>query len=142
MADSLENLIIYFNNWHTQELLEGSWVISSQLNHKLVKDAKLLSSFWIQPWFYPDATCSCPSFQSHSTSDKPQLLLEDLLVGHSRNIMQSQALCIFLSGERSNYYIAPGILLLKFSESFAKIRDAAFKFESLRPKSHLIAPPR
>ena len=26
---------------------------------------------------------------------------------------------------------------LKYSESIAKIRDAAFKFVSLRPKSHL-----
>ena len=32
-----------------------------------------------------------------------------------------------------------GLLCLKYSESFAKIRDAAFKFVSLRPKSHLIA---
>ena len=35
-----------------------------------------------------------------------------------------------------------GLLCLKYSESFAKIRDAAFKFVSLRPKSHLIAPYR
>ena len=31
---------------------------------------------------------------------------------------------------------------MKHSEPFAKIRDAAFKFVSLRPRSHLIAPYR
>ena len=33
-----------------------------------------------------------------------------------------------------------GLPCLKYSEPFAKIRDAAFKLVSLRPKSHLIAP--
>ena len=104
-------------------------------------DAILSSSFWIQPWFYPDATCSCPSSQSHSTSDKPvyiQLLLEDLLVGHGSIIMQFKALCIFHSGEGTTYYFAAGILLLKYLDSFAKIRDVAFKFVSLLPKSLLV----
>ena len=35
-----------------------------------------------------------------------------------------------------------GLPRLKYSEPFAKIRDAVFKFVSLRPKSHLIAPYR
>ena len=85
-----------------QELIEGSWVFSSQLNHELIMDGKLSSSYWIQPWSYPDAMCSCSSSQSHSTFDKPvyiQLLLEDLLAGHSSDIMQFPALCIFHSGE-------------------------------------------
>ena len=32
-----------------------------------------------------------------------------------------------------------GIAMSEISEPFAKIRDAVFKFVSLRPKSHLIA---
>ena len=32
-----------------------------------------------------------------------------------------------------------GLPCLKYLESIARIRDAAFKFVSLRPKSHLIA---
>ena len=35
-----------------------------------------------------------------------------------------------------------GLPCPKYSESFAKIRDAALKFVSLRPKSHQIAPYR
>ena len=35
-----------------------------------------------------------------------------------------------------------GLPCLKYFESIARIRDAAFKFVSLRPKSHLIAPYR
>ena len=40
------------------------------------------------------------------------------------------------------YWPDMGLPCLKCSEPFAKIRDAVFKFVSLRPKSHLIAPYR
>ena len=73
------------------------------------------SSLWMQPWPYPDATCLCSSSPSYPTYDKPvyiQVLLEDLLVGHSSNIMQFQALCIFHSGEGMSNYIAVCLLLL------------------------------
>ena len=118
----------------------GSSLLSSTMSWSWTPNCRRLSGF-SHGLTQMLLGCSCPSSHSHSTSDKPvysQLLLEDLLVGHSSNIMQFQALCIFHSGEGTTYYIAPGILLLKYSESFAKIRDAAFKFVSLRPKSYLI----
>ena len=40
------------------------------------------------------------------------------------------------------YWFDVGLPCLKYLESIARIRDVAFKFVSLRPKSHLIAPYR
>ena len=51
---TLSKILSYKFNWHTQELLEGSRVFSSQRTHELVIGAQLSSSFWIQPWSYPD----------------------------------------------------------------------------------------
>ena len=86
-----------FKTSSIMKFLKGSWIFSSKLKHKLIINSELPSSLWMQPWPYPDATCSCPSSPPYPTSDKPtyiQLLLEDLLVGKSRNIMQFQALRI------------------------------------------------
>ena len=97
------------------KFLEGYWIFSSQLNHLLNIYSELPSSLWMQPWSYPDATCSCSSSSPYPTSDKPvyiQLLLEDLLVGHSSNIMHFQGLCIFHSCEGMSNYIAACLLLL------------------------------